>query len=174
MCQREVISSLYQDDNVCPVSDTMKSCVVREFMAKDFAVPVPLDRKLNGFSFRMTMDPPTSSRNNKVSTPVKTVFTEYYLMEWLDLIGIIGGTLGLMIGFSFMGSVSSIVDMIFDFKQHGAAKEGNKPKSRVIKIRNRHRKFYSKAQKYSKFVSTELKRGLRPEGSLSCELKMSG
>ena len=84
-----------------------------------------------------------------MSTPVKTVFTEYYLMEWLDLIGIIGGTLGLMIGFSFMGSVTSIVDMIFDFKQHGAAKEGNKPKSRVMKIRNRHRKFYSKAQKYS-------------------------
>ena len=147
LCQREVISSLYQDDNVCPVSDTMKSCVVREFKAKDFAVPVPLDWGLNGFSFRMTMDPPTSSRDNKVSTPVKTVFTEYYLMEWLDLVGIIGGTLGLMIGFSFMGSVTSVVDMIFDFKQqNGVAKKGNKPKSRATKIRNRHRKFFKKVQ----------------------------
>ena len=48
----------------------------------------------------------------KFSTAYKTVFTEYYILNGMELIGTVGGTLGLMIGFSFMGSIISITDWI--------------------------------------------------------------
>ena len=37
---------------------------------------------------------------------------EYYIVPTLDLIGIIGGTLGMFIGFSFYGTYTDIIDII--------------------------------------------------------------
>ena len=41
-----------------------------------------------------------------------TLNEEYYVVPTLDLVGIIGGTLGMFIGFSFYGSYSDMVDII--------------------------------------------------------------
>ena len=41
-----------------------------------------------------------------------TLNEEYYIVPTLDLIGIIGGTLGMFIGFSFYGTYSDIIDII--------------------------------------------------------------
>ena len=114
-CKRKLLISLFHNDNVCPISKISKACVIKEYRANDFAAPIRIDG-LNGFVFRVAMDPPTSSRDYKVSHPIKTLFTEYYLLTELQLIGTIGGTLGLMIGFSFMGSITSIADFISSLK----------------------------------------------------------
>ena len=45
-----------------------------------------------------------------MSLPHKTVFTEHYLLDEFQLIGTIGGTLGLMIGFSFVTCITSITN----------------------------------------------------------------
>ena len=94
----------------------MKTCIVREYTAKNFKAPQDLSEKLgpnsNAFLFEAKMQPPLSTHGNKVSTAHKTVFTEYYILNGMELIGTVGGTLGLMIGFSFMGSIISIPDWI--------------------------------------------------------------
>ena len=41
-----------------------------------------------------------------------TLIEEYYVVPTLDLIGIIGGTLGMFIGFSFYGLFSDVIDII--------------------------------------------------------------
>ena len=46
---------------------------------------------------------------------VKTVNTEFYILDEFQLISQIGGTLGLMIGFSFWGSFASILENVIIF-----------------------------------------------------------
>lgn len=43
----------------------------------------------------------------------RVVKTEYFIYDTLGLIGNIGGTLGLFIGFSFYDSIASILDFVF-------------------------------------------------------------
>ena len=67
---------------------------------------------LNGLSFQLKVQPPASSNGHRLTKPYKTVKTEYYILDIFQLIGSVGGTLGLMIGFSFMGSLTSIAECI--------------------------------------------------------------
>ena len=43
----------------------------------------------------------------KFTLPVKMVWQEYYIMSGMTLVGIVGGTLGMFVGFSFIDSLSS-------------------------------------------------------------------
>ena len=63
----------------------------------------------------MFIQPPTSS-DLTLNSAYKTVLTEYYLLDDYALIGTIGGTLGLMIGFSFMGLITSFAEFIIGMK----------------------------------------------------------
>ena len=42
---------------------------------------------------------------------IMTVYDEYYIVPILDLIGLVGGTLGMFIGFSFYGTISDIFSL---------------------------------------------------------------
>ena len=57
------------------------------------------------------MGAPLSSGTYLESKPYKIVNNEYYLLDAMQIIGTIGGTLGLMTGFSFLGTIMSITDM---------------------------------------------------------------
>ena len=46
-----------------------------------------------------------------LSEPMMTLNEEYYVVPTLDLIGIIGGTLGIFVGFSFYGTFKDILDI---------------------------------------------------------------
>ena len=46
-----------------------------------------------------------------VSEYMMTLNEEYYVVPTLDLIGIIGGTLGIFVGFSFYGTFEDILDI---------------------------------------------------------------
>ena len=70
----------------------------------------------NGFHFRTWFTLPKSSRQNRKIEPYKSVNTEYYLMDGIQLIGIVGGTLGLTIGFSFFGFITSVNKGIINLK----------------------------------------------------------
>ena len=52
---------------------------------------------------------PESTRTGRDHIPYKTVFKEYFVLSWAKLVGNIGGTLGLLIGFSFLGSFEWIL-----------------------------------------------------------------
>ena len=106
--------------------DYAKSCVVKEYTAEDMRPPIQ-DLDMNIFSFAMSMDVPISSNNYVVAKAYKTIFTEYYVLGDLELVGTIGGTLGLMIGFSFMGSIVSIAEWVIGLKANycNGGQDGN-------------------------------------------------
>ena len=123
-------NDLHNDKNVCKGSAN-KSCVVQEFSTEDYISAE--DTRDEEFYFSLYMDSPNSLRQGlRMFEPFKTVHTEHYILDWMELIGTIGGTLGLMIGFSFMGCVS------FMSKGFGVVKSVFKRKSK--QRRNRVKK----------------------------------
>ena len=108
-CQYEFFSELLVTD-VCK-SHTVKACTLKEYYAQDGIEPYKVDN-LNGYMFDVTVTSPESSRV-RVSNPIKQVFKEYFQPDVFDMIGTVGGTLGLMIGFSFMSCITWISDTIF-------------------------------------------------------------
>ena len=64
----------------------------------------------------MIVGVPTSSNNYIAVKVYKTIITEHYVQKGLELLGTIGGKLGLMIGFSFMGTITSIVELVIGLK----------------------------------------------------------
>ena len=104
---------LFLDDDVCKGA---KPCVVKEYFPKE--VPFPAIPKGNEtFYINVRMNPPASSHGVRVTRPYKTIYEEQYMFNDLQLIGTLGGTLGLMIGFSFMGSIVSISEFASELIQ---------------------------------------------------------
>ena len=63
-----------------------------------------------------------------------TVHEEYIVYDTLGIIGSVGGTLGLFIGFSFSGLVSSIMEMCLNVSISRKRKNEVKPSNDVIKV----------------------------------------
>ena len=47
---------------------------------------------------------PESSIDVRPSEPFKTIKTEYLVVSWMSLLGNVGGTLGIFVGFSLTGA----------------------------------------------------------------------
>ena len=89
-----------------------KLCNVQEYTAVDSYVPYETNYP-KGFIFTYKFTVPKSSRGYRQSNPFKVVSTEHFVMTGLGLLGTVGGTLGLMIGFSLSNTVEYIVDLGF-------------------------------------------------------------
>ena len=63
--------------------------------------------------------------NMEFSTNIRTVHDEVYILDDIGLLGSLGGSLGLCIGFSFFGYIANIIDTF-----------ANIISSKVIKIEN--------------------------------------
>ena len=123
LCQK-IFWTLYQDEDICKGA----KCFVSEYAATDYYAPKKIEGH-NGFLFKIRqIGTPKSSSGKRVRVrPYKTVNTEFYILDTYQLIGQIGGTLGLMIGFSFLGSAVSIKESVIIFaswlqqksKRHG-------------------------------------------------------
>ena len=111
-CQYNFVNGLQDNPDVCK-SHTVKACTVKEYYPQDGFEPYKIV-DLNGYMFDVTVTSPESSRV-RVSNPVKQVYKEYFQPDTFDMIGTVGGTLGLMIGFSFMTSITWISDTTFSF-----------------------------------------------------------
>ena len=86
--------------------------MVSEYTAIDDLAPQKV-HGLNGLVFHIfQIGSPLSTGGERVgrASPYTTVNTEFYILDEYQLIGQIGGTLGLMIGFSFLGSAVSIME----------------------------------------------------------------
>ena len=49
--------------------------------------------------------------DHRSEEPFKTVMTEYYVTTGLSLVGNVGGTLGMFIGFSFLGTAEWLLNV---------------------------------------------------------------
>ena len=103
---------LLNDHNICKGT---KPCIVKEYLPKDYKPAIPKGDKR--FHIYVYMYPPQSSHGARDRRPYKTIFKERYIFSGLQLIGTFGGTLGLMIGFSFMGSIVSISEFASEIIQ---------------------------------------------------------
>ena len=63
-----------------------------------------------GFEFKYQFRVPESSNGERTRWPVKTVIQEHYLWTGETLLGNIGGSLGMFIGFSFTGVSASLFE----------------------------------------------------------------
>ena len=58
----------------------------------------------NEVRFRLTFSLPKALHNHRSEKLMKTVMTEYWIVSSLSLMGTVGGTLGMFVGFSIMGT----------------------------------------------------------------------
>ena len=61
-----------------------------------------------GYKFKL----PLSIRDLRTEEPFKTVKREYLIINTISLIGTVGGTLGLFIGFSFTSTSEKILEIL--------------------------------------------------------------
>ena len=52
----------------------------------------------------LKFDTPLTRRHSRLLLPYKTVHTEYLVTTWITLVGTVGGTLGMFVGFSIIGT----------------------------------------------------------------------
>ena len=104
------VETIHFDETVCK-NEADKLCIVKEYIVEDENVD-ELDETQNGYSIFLALLPPASSRGPRVTNPYKEVYVETFKLDIYQLIGTIGGTLGLMISFSFMGTITSITERV--------------------------------------------------------------
>ena len=127
-----MLNSTY-NDNACR-GDTSISCVIKEYRVKDYELPK--GNGLNGYGVEIYMKPPTSS-GLTMNKAYKTILTEYYLLDAYALVGTIGGTLGLMIGFSFMGFITSITEFVMSMKTIHQKSNQNLQRAKKSKVKRK-------------------------------------
>ena len=60
---------------------------------------------------------PSSTNSHRYQVPFKVVKTEYEVFPFISLIGVVGGTLGMFVGISFMG-IAELLITAFSVKLH--------------------------------------------------------
>ena len=86
---------------------------MEEFTAEDGIDPYEVAGLSNGFMFDYEFTLPKSSRGHRESKPFKIVTTEEYYWTDQSLLGTVGGTLGLMVGFSLHTTATVIIESCF-------------------------------------------------------------
>ena len=98
-----------------------KSCIVKEFHLE-------IDSTFNLFqneqyqkhyetkpfwAVRFEFDSPMTSSDSRLMQPFKTVNEEYLIISQFTLIGNVGGTIGMFVGFSLMGTSEWVMTLVF-------------------------------------------------------------
>ena len=98
-CKADVLLQLHESENICK-KDAEKLCVITEYSVKEDAQYIADWGDVFGFGV-VIMAPMSPHHGHRISKPFKKVLTETFLLDGMQLTGTVGGTLGLMIGFSF-------------------------------------------------------------------------
>ena len=64
-----------------------------------------------GFDYRFAL--PTATKHVRSKKPFNKVKTEYWLLPLSTLVGNVGGTLGMVVGFSFIGISETLMRKVF-------------------------------------------------------------
>ena len=66
------------------------------------------------FDFEAYFELPDTTRDVRTDMPFKTIRTEYLLMSQMLLVGNVGGTLGVFIGFSIFGTSEWFIGVVIN------------------------------------------------------------
>ena len=106
-CYEQVIEELRSDqEKHCPRSCNVKEYKTRvdtSFILKTGSTPLTIE---------LIFDSPKQTKDVRSVHPFKFVKTEYWVMSGMTLVGNVGGTLGMFIGFSFIGVSQWIMDLV--------------------------------------------------------------
>ena len=108
-----ILWDLHRNTEICK-SDSKKACNVKEYFPEEALQPEPGGNE-NSFMVMYFMELLPSSHGERMGKPFKTVYKEYFQIDEFGLIGTVGGTLGLMIGFSFESSITWIFKHLSSF-----------------------------------------------------------
>ena len=95
-----------------------KSCLVKEFVishnSENIGQPT-LDWQEGRFlKISLDLEHPPGTRDIREDSLFKNVRTEYLILPWPALIANVGGTLGMFIGFSFIGTSEWMIDYLIE------------------------------------------------------------
>ena len=62
--------------------------------------------------FEYGFDLPSSTNSHRYRFPLKVVKTEYEVFPFISLVGVVGGTLGMFVGMSFMGIAEQLISAV--------------------------------------------------------------
>ena len=106
-CYANVLKQLMSNqENYCK-----RLCFVKEYKFALKEAP-GLTEKSNDFVLNYKFASPPASRNLRSWMPVKTVKREYLVVTFKSLVGSIGGTLGMFVGFSFIGTAEKLIEYL--------------------------------------------------------------
>ena len=85
--------------------ESLKSCTIKNPKIKDIKSEVDNAEDVKDeFSFDIIVEIGATRERQ----------TEYFIYDTLSMVGTIGGTLGLFVGFSFYDFISMVIDLFFD------------------------------------------------------------
>ena len=81
-----------------------KACNIIEYKLEKASNTDSLEITNDTVAVELKFDTPSSRRHSRLMLPYKTVHTEYLVTTWISLVGAVGGTLGMFVGFSIIGT----------------------------------------------------------------------
>ena len=84
--------------------ESLKSCKIKNPKIKDIKSEVDNAEDVEDFTFDIIVEIGATRERQ----------TEYFIYDTLSMVGTIGGTLGLFVGFSFYDFISMLIDLFFD------------------------------------------------------------
>ena len=70
------------------------------------------DRDSSSLVFGYGFESPSPKNSHRSRVPLKVVKTEYEVFPFISLVGVIGGTLGMFVGISFMGIAELVMSTV--------------------------------------------------------------
>ena len=104
MCFGDLLNDMMLDQDL----HCKKTCSLKEFQVTQSNSPTHQVGRTEGY---INLELPKATREYRSKTLVKTVKTEKYIISGLQLLGNVGGILGIFVGFSFLGITGPILSV---------------------------------------------------------------
>ena len=120
-CYWKLLTGYYFDPNVCK-GGGQRACQIKEYTTGEWTPPIQPEG-LNGYGFLYRHETSKSSRGERFTLPYKTLKKEEYIWTGAKYFGTVGGSIGLMIGFSFLALANWAIDRFFMVLETGRLKK---------------------------------------------------
>ena len=105
--ERQCYGQLLKEVAIAGEKHCQRSCIRKEFKVSSEVIE---DGMANGISFEYSFGFPHSTPVVRSYKLFKTIKEEYLIISWMSLLGNVGGTLGMFIGFSFITTSEWAID----------------------------------------------------------------